>query len=80
MGVVEQGEEFIRDLGFKQVRVRYHGNTARIEVMGDDIKKLAGNEDVRKKILKKFKKLGFAYITVDLEGYRTGSMNEPVKS
>ncbi|MBI4681227.1 MAG: hypothetical protein HY753_08535, partial [Nitrospirae bacterium] len=78
LNVVEEAEEFIRGLGFSQVRIRHHGHIARIEVIGNEIKKLAGNGDIRKKILKKFKKLGFAYITVDLEGYRTGSMNEPV--
>ncbi len=76
--VVEEAEEFIRGLGFSQVRVRHHGDIVRIEVIGNEIKRLTRDEEIRKKILKKFKRLGFTYVTVDLEGYRTGSMNESI--
>ncbi|MCZ2846131.1 MAG: ATP-dependent sacrificial sulfur transferase LarE [Candidatus Bathyarchaeota archaeon] len=71
---IEEAEEFIRNLGAKQVRVRYHNRLARIEVEEKDINLLfRGN--LRKRIIKKFKQLGFIYITIDLQGYKTGSMD-----
>lgn len=72
---IEKSEEFLRDLGFTQLRVRHHGNIARIEILPQDIKSILRN-DFREKILEKFKRLGYKYVTIDLEGYRTGSMNE----
>ena len=70
---VGEGEIFLRSLGFRQLRVRHHDKIARIEVNEEDIKLLLNN---RKEIVKKFKELGYTYITLDLQGYRTGSMNE----
>jgi uncharacterized protein len=55
--------------------VRHHDNIARIEVLPENIADLVSPE-IREKILQKFKELGFQYITLDLQGYRTGSMNE----
>ena len=75
---IERAEEFLRDLGFTQLRVRHHGDIARIEILPEDIELLLGN-DFREKIVKRFKKLGYKYVTFDLEGYRTGSMNEVLK-
>ena len=72
---VDSAERFLRELGVTQVRVRHHENLARIEVMQEDIPKLTGGR-TREKLLLHFKKLGYSYVTVDLEGYRTGSMNE----
>jgi uncharacterized protein len=72
---VEQAEAFLRELGFRQLRVRNHGEIARIEVPPEMVEKLAGRE-VRLQVVDRLKELGFAYVTVDLEGYRTGSMNE----
>lgn len=72
---VEQAEAFLRELGFRQLRVRNHGDIARIEVPPDMVEKLAGGE-IRSQVAARLKELGFAYVTVDLEGYRTGSMNE----
>ncbi|MBU4509994.1 ATP-dependent sacrificial sulfur transferase LarE [bacterium] len=72
---VEQAESFIHNLGIKQVRVRCHNKLAKIEVREEDMLFLM-EEDLRKKIIAKLKKLGFIYITLDLQGYRTGSMNE----
>lgn len=70
---IGKAEAFLFGLGFKQLRVRYHGNIARIEVdpkaMGKIILK-------KEKIIRKFKDFGFNYTTLDLTGYRTGSMNE----
>jgi len=72
---IEKAENFIHDLGIKQVRVRCHNKLAKIEVGEKDLLFLM-EEDLRKKIISKLKKLGFIYITLDLQGYRTGSMNE----
>ena len=72
---VESAEKFLRKFGITQVRVRHHNETARIEVPEEDIAGILAN-NTRGKIVHHFKKLGYTYITVDLEGYRTGSMNE----
>ncbi len=77
LSMVEKAEELLRGLGFKQFRVRIHGNEnflARIELPGADIDGAMG-ADTRKKISDRLKELGFAYVTIDLDGYRTGSMN-----
>lgn len=73
--MVDQAEQLLLDLGFRQVRVRIHGNIARIEVLPEEIGKLTA-EPVRTKVYTTLKELGFAYVTMDLSGYRTGSMNE----
>ena len=70
---VEKAESFLHSLGIKQFRVRYIGDTARIEVLKNDFDKIIKNSD---NIIKYFKKLGFTYITLDLHGYRSGSLNE----
>lgn len=70
---VNQAELYLVDIGFDEVRVRYHDNVARIEVAEDKIIDLIGKRD---EIQHKFVSLGFDYIAVDLQGYRTGSMNE----
>lgn len=69
-------EAYLRQLGFKQFRVRYHGEVARIEVDMEGLERFLEDPDLRKEIAKRFKEFGFAYVTLDLEGYRTGSMNE----
>lgn len=71
-------EEALREAGFSQYRVRYHGEVARIEVLEDEIQ-LFLNKDIKEQVVSVFKKEGFAYITLDIEGYRTGSMNEKIK-
>lgn len=73
--MVEAAEQSLFDMGLAQVRVRVHGLIARIEVPEEDIEKLAGS-GMRKEITERFRALGFAYTALDLEGYRTGSMNE----
>lgn len=75
LGMVEQAEQLLLDLGFHQVRVRIHGKLARIEVLPDELDRLVQEEN-RKKIYETCKKLGFTYVALDLGGYRTGSMNE----
>lgn len=72
--MVEEAETFLARLGMRQYRVRHHGTLARIEVDGPDIKRLL-EEDVRKKIVERFREIGFLHIAVDLEGYVSGSMN-----
>ncbi len=72
---VELAEYALNDEGFGQLRVRVQGATARIEVAPDDIERLAG-ADIRSRIVGRLKELGFAYVSLDLEGYRKGSMNE----
>lgn len=69
---IELSEEFIRSLGIHQIRVRYHRSIARIEVAKDEINIVVDNKEVIADALRNF---GFLYITLDLEGYRTGSMN-----
>ncbi len=73
---IDAAETLLRDNGFKYFRVRHHDdNTVRIEVGKDEIQRLL-NGSLRETIVNEIKKLGFKYITLDLEGYRTGSMNE----
>ena len=73
---VERAESYLSNLGLNQIRVRYHNEIARIEVTKDDSQKILKHT---KKIIQQFKKLGFTYITLDIEGYRTGSLNEVLK-
>ena len=75
LGMVEKGEKLLKALGFRQVRVRHHGNTARIEVEQKALAKFM-EEKIRRAVADEFKKIGFTYVTVDLAGYRTGSLNE----
>lgn len=73
-------ETYMRQLGFKQFRVRYHGEVARIEVASDELSRFMEDLSLRDTIAKKFREFGFTYITLDLEGYRTGSMNEAIRT
>ena len=75
LGMVDKAEQLLLDMGFHQVRVRIHGNIARIEVLPDKITKIV-EEGNRTKIANQLKEYGFDYVTLDLLGYRTGSMNE----
>ena len=78
VGRVDKAEAFVRTLGVRQVRVRHHGDTARIEVPPEQIPLLAGDE-ARARIVARFKEPGYIYVTLDLQGYRTGSMNETLE-
>ncbi|MCC6543210.1 MAG: ATP-dependent sacrificial sulfur transferase LarE [Nitrospirae bacterium] len=73
-------ETFLRQLGFKQFRVRYHGEVARVELSVYELNQFMEDLSLRDKIVKKFKEFGFTYVTLDLEGYRTGSMNEGIRT
>jgi uncharacterized protein len=72
---VENGEEELKALGFRQFRVRFHGEIARIEIAKDEMGR-AMNLEMAQKFTAIFKKLGFQYVALDLEGYRQGSLNE----
>jgi len=71
---VERGEEAIRALGFRQFRVRFHGEVVRIEIAPEELER-AMNVEMARKFTAIFKPLGFHYVTLDLEGYRQGSLN-----
>ncbi len=75
---VERAEDVLAKLGFSQFRVRHHGNTARIEVAEDDFTH-ALNSDVRQRIASELKALGYAFVTLDLESYRSGSLNQCIE-
>jgi uncharacterized protein len=76
---IEQGEEAIRALGFRQFRVRFHGELVRIEIAKDELPK-AFTAEMAAEFAAIFKPLGFLYVTLDLEGYRQGSLNAALKS
>jgi uncharacterized protein len=69
----------LRQLGFRQLRVRYHGKTARVEVEASQMKRFL-EEKIRAQVVNFLKEAGFTYITLDLQGYRTGAMNEDLGS
>ena len=75
--MVDQAEELLLNLGFHQLRVRIHDNLARIEVTPQEFELLLSHRD---EITKALKEYGFSYVTMDLQGYRTGSMNETLES
>ena len=72
LATVEKAEEFLLSAGFNQLRVRVHGNLARIEILPEDFPKLLS---LREEISSRLKTLGFDYVTLDLQGFRSGSMN-----
>lgn len=77
LDMVDKAEQLMMELGFKQFRVRIHGNDiflARIELLPDDIVKIMADE-LRKKVHDELRKIGFTYVSLDLYGYRTGNMN-----
>src|SRR5262249_38789185 len=74
LSVVEQGEDAIRSLGFRQFRVGHHGDIVRLEIDQDELPR-ALNPEVVAEFTRIFKGLGFKFVTLDLEGFRSGSMN-----
>lgn len=76
LAMADRAEQLLLDLGFHQIRVRVHGTIARIEVLEEEFPLLLRH---RETIVKELKGIGFTYITMDLQGYRTGSMNETLK-
>jgi uncharacterized protein len=79
ISTIEQGEEAIRALGFKQFRVRFHGELVRIEIAKDELARALTLENAQA-FSSIFKQLGFLYVTLDLEGYRQGSLNAALPS
>ena len=75
---VERGEEAVKALGFRQFRVRYHGDLVRIEIAPDEMPK-ALTAEMARQFTTIFRDLGFLYVTLDLQGYRQGAMNEGLK-
>jgi uncharacterized protein len=76
--MVEAAEKYLFGLGFGQLRVRHHGAVARIEVQPGRFAEWM-KKGVREDIVRTLKKIGYHYVSLDLEGYRTGSLNEPLK-
>jgi len=74
---IDEAEDFLRELGLAEFRVRHHGTIARIEVNPKDLEKIAA-EPIRSQVVEKIKSLGFKFVTVDLQGFRSGSLNEPL--
>lgn len=75
LSTVEQAEQFLRDHGIRVFRVRHHETIARVEVLPEDMPQLV-QEPFRSDMVKRFKELGYTYVTLDMAGFRSGSMNE----
>ncbi len=78
LSIVERGEAILRELGFRQFRVRFHQELARIEIAPDELPR-ALDPKMAAVLAERFKQLGFTYVTLDLEGYRQGSLNRALK-
>lgn len=77
LSMIDRSEAYLRSLGFKEFRVRHHGEVARIELLPKDFPKLL-EEDTVAKITKTFKEYGFQFVSLDLQGFRSGSLNEGI--
>lgn len=75
LSTIDRGEEIMRDLGFREFRVRHHDELVRLEIAPAEMTK-ALDPDMAQKFARRFRELGFKYVTLDLHGYRTGAMNE----
>jgi pyridinium-3,5-biscarboxylic acid mononucleotide sulfurtransferase len=75
---IDQAEEFLFSLGFKQVRVRHYRNLARIEVYPEEMERLM-ESSLRERVVHRLKEIGYQYVTLDLQGFRSGSMNEVLR-
>lgn len=76
--MIDRAETVLLGMGFRQVRVRHHGNIARIEVGPEERARLLQG-DAMERIDAQLREIGYAYVTLDLKGYRTGSMNEVIE-
>lgn len=76
--MVDAAENFLSDLGFRNIRARHEKNSIRIEIAPHQIKMIA-DDNIRLQIVSKMKELGYKYVSIDLEGYRQGSLNETLK-
>jgi uncharacterized protein len=75
---IDRAEQLIRELGYRQVRVRHHEDIARIELSPGDLARFLA-DGLAEPVSRRLKELGFRYVTLDLDGYRSGSMNEALK-
>jgi uncharacterized protein len=75
LSMIDKAEMALKQLGFRQVRVRHHGDVARVEISPTEMPR-ALDPEMARRILAELKALGFRYVTLDLEGYRSGSLNE----
>jgi uncharacterized protein len=73
--MIDQGEEVLRGMGYAQSRVRHHGDVARIEIGREDLQS-ALRLEVFDRLSREFKNIGFKFVTIDVDGYRTGALNE----
>ena len=78
LSMVEQAEVFLMDKGYRKMRVRIHGNVARVELPEEDFDSFMKPE-LRREVTDRFKEIGFSYTALDITGYRTGSMNEVIE-
>jgi len=79
LGKIDRGEEILRELGFREFRVRHHDNLVRLEISPAEMDRILDRELIEK-LAARFRDLGFKYVTLDLHGFRSGSMNEALKS
>lgn len=77
LGKIAACERFLKELGFREFRVRYHGEIARIEVAPEELERFF-HPATREDVVREFKEIGFSFVTLDLQGYRRGSLNEPL--
>lgn len=77
LAMIDKAEQYLLDLGFQQIRVRHHGDIARIEVEPQERSRFVDNE-LMDQVNEQFRQIGFAYTALDLKGYRTGSLNEKI--
>jgi len=75
---IERAENALREFGFRQIRVRSHGELARIEIAADELPR-ALQVDMTEALADRIREIGFTYVTLDLEGYRQGSLNAALK-
>ena len=73
--MIDRGEAVLRSLGFRQSRVRHHGDVVRIEIARDELER-ALSLDMFERLSREFKAIGFRFVTIDVDGYRTGALNE----
>lgn len=76
--MVDEAEDFLFRLGFKQVRVRHYGGLARIEILKEEMERLMDGS-LREEVVKRLREIGYTYVTLDLQGFRSGSMNEVLR-
>ena len=77
---IDRSEQLLRELGYTNFRVRSHGNMARIEISADEVNKFLQEKDKWPQVVAKLKEFGFNFVTLDLEGFYSGSMNREIET